>query len=626
MKRNFLTVQDLLKFCQEQKMYSFSSKDTKNGERIVVQAIQDFSDKDVEIERIDGRAYFPVKVSHLGLNRNGSFCSEESAKKAMPSLKYAPFLANIHQLDDGTWDFHSHDGHMEYDEDGNETDWVYDEKQIGTFTADEPYLYYDEEMDKTYVVARVAIPEDYTKAVEIIERKKGTKVSCELAIDEMKYNAKEGYLDLVDWTYMGVTALGSEKNGKEVGEGMLGSKLSLSDFSEKNNSIVKFNELNNRLENMESKLDTLISQFDNKNYGKEENEVAKEFEEVVETTESTEVTESVEVDNAKIDVDTDETVETVVENNEVDNAENADETIVEENATEESEVVEENSEDTEEVIEENSEEIVEENSEIEAESEVVEENSESESEESDDVIVEENNVEESEAEEVEDAEVAMSYHFNVNVNGKEFEVSLDEKIYALNDLVNITYGESDNTWYGCTVYESYLVMHDYWNNRHYKQTYSQEEDAFALTGDRVQVYAEYCTSEELESLKEMRSNYSSIFAELQKYKDAESYADKMTVFEDESYAQFLETAEFAELMKKENVDKYSKDELVKECELAFAKLVKANRTFSFDDSKATKSVKKRNKMSLISDFEFADDNNKSEYGDYFKSINASKNK
>lgn len=608
MKRNFLTVQDLLKFCQEQKMYTFSSKDTKNGEKIVVHSIQDFSNKDIEIERIDGRAYFPVEVSHLGLNRNGSFCSEDSTKEAMSSLKYAPFLANIHQLDDGTWDFHSHDGHMEYDEDGNETDWVYDEKQIGTFTADEPYLYYDEEMDKTYVVAKVVIPEDYTKAVEIIERKKGTKVSCELAIDEMKYNAKEGYLELVKFTYMGVTALGSEKNGKEIGEGMLGSKLSLSDFSEKNNSIVKFNELNNRLENMESKLDTLISQFDNKNYGKEENEVAKEFEEVVETTESTEVTESVEVDNAKIDVNTDETVETVVENNEVDNAENVDETIVEENATEESEVVEENSEDTEEVIEENS------------EAEVVEENAESE--ESDDVIVEENNAEDSD---VEDVEVAMSYQFNVNVNGKEFEVSLDEKIYALNDLVNITYGESDNTWYGCTVYESYLVMHDYWNNRHYKQTYSQEEDVFALTGDRVQVYAEYCTSEELESLKEMRSNYSSIFAELQKYKDAESYADKMTVFEDESYAQFLETAEFAELMKKENVDKYSKDELVKECELAFAKLVKANRTFSFDDSKI-KTTKKLNKVSIISDFEHANNEEKSEYGDYFKSINESKNR
>lgn len=605
MKRNFLTVQDLLKFCQEQKMYSFSSKDTKNGERIVVQAIQDFSDKDVEIERIDGRAYFPVKVSHLGLNRNGSFCSEESAKKAMPSLKYAPFLANIHQLDDGTWDFHSHDGHMEYDEDGNETDWVYDEKQIGTFTADDPYLYYDEEMDKTYVVARVAIPEDYTKAVEIIERKKGTKVSCELAIDEMKYNAKEGYLDLVDWTYMGVTALGSEKNGKEIGEGMLGSKLSLSDFSEKNNSVVKFNELNNRLENMESKIDILISQFDNKNYGKEENEVAKEFEEVVETTESTEVTESVEVDNA---IEVDESVETVVENDnvEIENSEESEAEIVEEN--EESEVTEDNSE---EIVEDNSE-----NTEIE-DSEVVEENAE-ESEEDDETVIEENS-------EIEDTEVEMSYQFNVNVNGKEFEVSLDEKIYALNDLVNIAYGESDNTWYGCTVYESYLVMHDYWNNRHYKQTYSQEDDAFALTGDRVQVYAEYCTSEELESLKEMRSNYSSIFAELQKYKDAESYADKMTVFEDESYAQFLETDEFAELMKKENVDKYSKDELVKECELAFAKLVKANRTFSFDDSK-TKSVKKRNKMSLISDFELIAEEAKSEYGDYFKSINESKNR
>lgn len=53
---------------------------------------------------------------------------------------------------------------------GNEIT-VYDEKQVGTFTSDEPYLEYDKDMDKTYVVARVAIPESYTRCADIIREK-----------------------------------------------------------------------------------------------------------------------------------------------------------------------------------------------------------------------------------------------------------------------------------------------------------------------------------------------------------------------------------------------------------------------------------------------------------------------
>ena len=64
-------------------------------------------------------------------------------------------------------------------------------------------------MDKTYVVATAAIPEEYTKTADIIRAKGGTtKVSCELSIYSMSFNAKEKYLELEDFRFNGCTLLG----------------------------------------------------------------------------------------------------------------------------------------------------------------------------------------------------------------------------------------------------------------------------------------------------------------------------------------------------------------------------------------------------------------------------------
>lgn len=283
MEKKYFTIEDLIRFCEQKKMYNFSSKES--GKPIVIQAVQDFSSADVE-ETADNKLYAKVRVCHTLLNRNGSYISEDSMKAAMPSLKYSPLLANIHQLDDGTWDFHSHDYHIEKDEDGNEN-VIYDEKQVGTFTADEPYLEYDKDMDKTYVVARVAIPESYTRCADIIREKNGTKVSCELIIYECSYNAKEKYLQLDNFEFAGCTCLGSEKDGTPIGEGMLGSKITLEDFSEENNSLIKFNEKMVELQARLEKLETAC--FDNKKNNSKEggNKNLNKFEELCQKYEKT---------------------------------------------------------------------------------------------------------------------------------------------------------------------------------------------------------------------------------------------------------------------------------------------------------------------------------------------------
>lgn len=310
MKKKFFTVEDLINFCESKKIYKFSSKES--NEPIVVQSIQDFSESEIE-ESDDGKLYAKVRVCHTLLNRNNSYISEESMLEAMPTLKYAPLLASIHQLDDGTWDFHSHDFHIEEDEDGNEYE-VYDENQVGTFTADDPYLEYDKAKNKTYVVAKAAIPIEYTRTADIIKSKGGTKVSCELLIYDCSYNAEKKYLQLDHFRFNGCTCLGSEKDGTPIGEGMEGSFLSIEDFSVKNNSLLKY--VDEKLNAMQSSIDELDARF---NIEKEKTtkggtELKKEnFEE--EVTEIEEVTETEESEE-EVTIPEEESEETVEESSE----------------------------------------------------------------------------------------------------------------------------------------------------------------------------------------------------------------------------------------------------------------------------------------------------------------------
>ena len=164
---------------------------------------------------------------------------------------------------------------------------------------------------------------------------------------------------------------------------------------------------------------------------------------------------------------------------------------------------------------------------------------------------------------------------------KEFSLSLDEISMALYNLVNQMYGEADNAYYGVIVYEdNTLIMSDYWNGKYYRQSFSRDGDNFSLVGDRVAVHSVWVTEEDA-SLNEMRSNYSSIVEELNTYKSAEVFADKMTVFDDEAYSEYLDTDEFKALMSEDSVNKYSKEELSEKADATLGKLVKKNKTFSF---------------------------------------------
>ena len=156
-------------------------------------------------------------------------------------------------------------------------------------------------------------------------------------------------------------------------------------------------------------------------------------------------------------------------------------------------------------------------------------------------------------------------------------------------------------------------MQDWCSGRYFKQSYMDENDTYTLTGDRVEVYAEFVTKDELNELNDMRSNYSTVVNELNQYKYNEEFADKMTVFEDEAYTDYLETDEFKALMSKETVDKYSKEELAEKADATLGKFVKSTKTFSYTENKTKKPIAS---VKVFSDVNKT--RKPSRYGDLFK--------
>jgi hypothetical protein len=300
MGKRILTLDNLYQFfVQQGKNFNFNDKTSP----IVVSVPGNFN---VTEDDMPGMLKLKLKVCHTETNRNGSHISKENMEKAMPTLKYRPILAYIHELEDGTKDFYAHNIEIVENEDGDE-EVVYLEKQVGCFTADEPWLEYDKDQDKTYVMAYGVIPEEYTESADIIRRKSGTKVSCELVISELSYNAKEKYLDLTDFYFGGTTLLGSDEYGNEIGEGMLGARADIADFCQKEPVFT----YQDKLVEVLDKLNITLSNF---NISKSEEEGGKEEmnqfeEEVVETTETVEVETVEEVVETETETEVVESVE-----------------------------------------------------------------------------------------------------------------------------------------------------------------------------------------------------------------------------------------------------------------------------------------------------------------------------
>ena len=490
-QKRVMSIDKLVQFCQEHNYLLFSSKES--GFRVAVSVPATFevvdTDDEEDLSR-RGLVRLRFKVCHVGQNRNKTYISEENMKKAMPSLKDRPVLAAIHQLDDGSWDFHTHD--MEFGEDGEDPTYI--EAQVGNFTEDDPFLEYDEKMDKTYVIAYAVISEEYTKAAEIIRAKGGTKNSCELCVDSFVYNAKEGYLELQDFYFSGSTLLGSEKDGTEIGEGMLGSRADIVDFAYTENQGDPCFHTQNSKEGGQSmtKMDELLQKYE-----KSLEDITFEYEGL-----------------------TDEELEAKFA--EVFDGEGDDPSSQEGGALADPAPANDG-----------------------------------------DGKTEDEDPEEDEASTDPTPKKKVENCFSVgSVN---YELSLGEKEWALYQLVNAVYADADNTWYGVQAYETYVIMEDWCTGQHYRQSYTENDGEFTLTGDRIEVYAVYVTAEERSELDTMRANYADLVSFKENADLEASRAAKLGSVNDEKYAVIKNEKAYKELVK--NIDNYSIADFEKEVKL-----------------------------------------------------------
>ena len=100
MAKQILTLDNLYQFyVQKNETMTFSSKES--GMPIVVTTNGFF---EADESDMPGMLKLGLKVCHIDTNRNGSHISKENMEKAMPTLKYRPILAYIHELPDGTKD------------------------------------------------------------------------------------------------------------------------------------------------------------------------------------------------------------------------------------------------------------------------------------------------------------------------------------------------------------------------------------------------------------------------------------------------------------------------------------------------------------------------------------------
>lgn len=544
MNKKLLTLEDLYSFySQKKKSMTFSAD--KSGYNIAVQSLATFELND---DLSEGLLYGKIRAFHDLTNNNKSHIETDVLEEKMMSIKDRPVMADIVDTDETDEDgnpIKDFSGHtMYYDEALDKM--IYKEIPIGHFIHPESiHLEYDEEYDRNFVCADVVVYEEYTAACDILRRRKTVDCSVELCIRKMHWDNTDKTLHLDDFYVQGITLLGSHTL-----PGMSGSKLSIKDFSEENNSIFSsisedehsklietLDNLNKTLSslNINSKTNPTVEKFEKggnteinmtkfeellEKYNKTVEDIAfeyeglsdEELEEVFSTTfgESESTPDTVLTESDKSDDDTDDDTDDST-TDEPDNTDNTDDTS------------DDNDKDK-------------------------------------------------------------------DTYSKTFELSHEDVRSALYQLLAPIEDTLNEYYWIMSVYDDYFIYESCCGN-YYKQAYTKENDTVAFDGERQEVFAEFVTADEKAELENMRANYSSISEKLARYEEAEEIADKMTVFEDQAYSKYLETDEFKKLMDVENVKKFTKDELVEKADAALGKVVKTTKTFSMDTEESHKETK-----------------------------------
>lgn len=543
--RKYLTIEDLLMFCKQSNMNTFSAQEA--GGPIIVQSFGEISTSDTTTM---GLTPCTLQACHTELNKNHSFIEDDVMNNALASFANRPILGYVHQLDDGSWDFWDH--RMSIEENGNESRLEYLERPIGVIPEScNAHLEYDENQQKNYVVVNGYIYDDYgNQALDIIKSYDGkVSVSVELAINAMSYNAKENYLNIEDFVFMGVTCLGKTPDGTVVQPGMEGSNLKLDNFSAKQNSMFS-NDFQDKMIEVLDKLNTTLSNFNNNSKEKGCDKMGK-FEELLQQYNVTaeDITFEIEgLSDEELEVKFKEAFEdgTGAGDDLGTNKETGDASVP-----------------------------------------------------AGDTGVA------STSEFTHKKTCSVGEDGNMTVS---FEISHEDIRGALYTLLEV-YEQEDNEWYWVTnVFDNYFIFENWDGNKLYKQSYAVDGDNVSLSGDRQEVFKMILTESEKLAIEKMREDYAVLETEhneLKTFKDnydaAQVKAQKDAIFARDEYSVLAEDEAFKTLMA--DAAKFSVEEVESKVKSIFADFVIKTGEFSAkkDDKKigamhfSTKSVDEANK-------------------------------
>lgn len=521
MNKTLLTLENLYDFYNQRKR-SVTFDSDKTGYNLTVQTHGLFEVKD---ELSEGLLYGTIKAFHDLGNRNKSYIETDILKEKMFSIKDRPIMADIietEETDENGNPIKDFSGHtMRYDEKLDKM--IYKELPVGhCVNPDSIRIEYDKEHDRNFVYSDVVIYEEYTDACDILRRRQTVDCSVELTIKQMHWNAIEKVLYLDDFYVQGITLL-----GKHVMPGMAGSKLSLKDFSQSNNSIfsdmsdVEYSQLINSLDKLNETLSRLnMNQNNDEDFKKGGNREVNmnKFDELL-----AKYSKSVEDITFDCEGLSDEELEMkFAEMFEEKPAEGKQATTSDGNAEE---------------------------------------------------------PEGTEPEEPKDPEKEETFSKTFTLSHEDLRISLYRLLAPLEETLN------DYYWIVQT-FDDYFIYQSC-NDNFYSQKFTVKDDVVTFDGERIEVFAEFVTADEKAELENMRANYSSISEKLEKYETAEMLAEKKTVFSDKAYASYLDTDEFKALMSEENLKKFSKDELIEKADAALGRLVKTSKTFSYQEPEQT---------------------------------------
>lgn len=516
----FLTIEDLYNFCKTNNFQNFNSKDF-NGKSIIVQSIETF---EVSNKAKDGLLPVKLKACHIGKNLNTSSINKEVMEANKNSFKGRPILGAIYKTDTGEFEFRGHD--MTINNDG-EVEYI--EQPIGVISEiEDPYLEYDKEQDKTYLMVSGNIFEDYSHASEILQRRRTCKCSVELAVDEFSWDCDEECLSIDNFTFRGVTILGTLQDGiTEVQEGMKGSKITIDDFSSKNNSM--FSTDTKLIETLE-KLNDTLSSFNNINFNTKGVESSmNHFEELLEEYGVTIEDIDFEYENLsdeELDAKFEECFKCKKKCEADESGEDSGDETDPESTSEDPEVS-----DTPAPAEPSG---------------------------------------ESEKPEVSDDDKSKKNKYSLDDNGNmsvTYQISHDD---IRNGLYNLLFAEEGTGWpWIIDVYDDHFIYAD---DKYYKRKYTRDGDNIALAESKVEVFSEWLTAEERNALDTLKSDYAALKEFKSNYDKETERTEKETVLNSAEYSAIRELDEFKELCA--NMDKYSLDEVKTKADLIFAAMAK----------------------------------------------------